>query len=1202
MDLTPQQEQAITTLDRNLIVVAGAGSGKTHVLVERYLYLLAANPNWPLNALVAITFTEAAAMEMRDRVRARLAAKLRDDPANAARWSYLLAQMDSARISTIHSLCSDILRANAAQAALDPAFAVLDAVEAALLLDACVDDVLQALSADDPHDLLLLFQVYNERDVRAVLTDAGMIGAALPQLPDDLYAAWEARYQEQIRAALQRLAQDDAFQDALHWQPLAGWPQGDKLYAMWQAVHDVQDDLLQTDDTQRALDAMQHLSATIKLNVGSAKNWGDKDELGASKAALRAIRDTCRDVLKASERDPGAELRAAEILPRWHKLIERVQYAYQQAKHDDSLLDFDDLEGHTAHLLATNADVASRYARNEFRHLLVDEFQDTNARQWQIIKALSGLHTQPARASQDKMQGTLFVVGDPKQSIYGFRGADVSVFGDVRREITSRAGVAVPLATSFRSHPGLINAFNALFGHILTRDEASPVAAYQVTLDAADEMDALRDDTPDLLPETAHIEVMLLDENSKTGVMRDGKAATINADERRQWEAAEIAERLQRMYQQGAQVHDKKQGCYRAFSYNDAAVLFRASTRIPAYEAVFKALDLPFVTIAGRGYYDRQEVWDVLNLLRALHNPTDNLSLAAALRSPMFGFSDDLLLALRLLKASDEDRDPLPLWDALAENQHEMLAERVGADDLGRVQFAYQTLQQLQRIAGRVTIAELLRQVYAYTGYPAILTGLSGGDRRRRNLEKLIDIADTSGRITLSAFSAYIDDLSEREVREGEALLEAEGAIKLMTVHASKGLEFPMVVLADASWERKNNESAAFLHDEGFGMACKLYDEASGEIVKPFMYTLLADLRAQREAAESKRLLYVAATRARDYLLLCGGAKADKNGLWASKGWLDQVLDALEVRDIDGDTLLDHYAEQARIRISLPKYDPALPQSLQSSEKPPDFSSTGDHAPYEPPLLAPVLQAASEQIGHLTATQLAELGRRRYEKQGPGVALQQAVLNNAPTRVRPIDQTRNPRITSRLVGEVVHEALRYWQLPHTVDNIRDVLQGYAWAHNITQQADQNEVVQQALGLLKRFQGSLLYNRISTARDKNLPVYTEMPFVYRTEKRILHGVIDTVFQDESGRWCIVDYKTGYIDTSEQHITEAAAQHARRYHLQVGAYAAALMQQLGGAVPDVTIHYIGYNQSVSIPADVWQAALDALESMIGDIVGG
>ncbi|MDQ7037550.1 MAG: 3'-5' exonuclease [Anaerolineae bacterium] len=570
----------------------------------------------------------------------------------------------------------------------------------------------------------------------------------------------------------------------------------------------------------------------------------------------------------------------------------------------------------------------------------------------------------------------LFVVGDQKQSIYGFRGADVSVFDEARDIIGTQLakGDEIPLSVSFRSHPGLIETFNRLFSQILTKNPASPVAKYEIGfVDATDAMTAFRQPLLDEVKEYYGSLELLLVQTEYTG--------GLSADLLRQWEAYEIAQRLKKLKTEESPIFDKADengDIYRAFDYGDAAILFQTTTHITIYEDVLKALNIPFVTVAGRGYYNRQEVWDMLNLLKALHSPTDNLSLAAALRSPMFGFSDEMLLALRRLRDESQDRRSIiPLWDALSVEDIPPL----DAAQLERIRFARDILHELRDLAGRVTISELLRRSLSKTGYLAALTGLPGGARLRRNVEKLIDIAEASGKITLGAFSHYLDDLTAQEVREGEAVLDASGAVRLMTVHASKGLEFPIVVLVDASRRLRDMDNDVLLYDRATRRyVCKIYDADERKHIGSYAYRYAKMLKNLREEAEHKRLLYVAATRARDCLIVAGSIRITQKG-WSVSGWLKQVLAALDLEESDNlhDGFTFDYSQHATIKLHLPQYDESLPQKLRQDDSIFDWKAPAKNVQAQkPPRLQPIVIEPERLLGHLAATQLASIGGFYY--------------------------------------------------------------------------------------------------------------------------------------------------------------------------------------------------------------------------------
>ncbi len=1159
MEMTPQQARAVSEHGRSLIVIAGAGSGKTRVLVERYLALLDRNPDWPLNALVAITFTRKAAQEMRDRVRQALEDRLRAAPDSGARalWAARLASMDSARIDTIHGLCAALLRANAAEAGLDPGFAVLDQTEAAVVLDDALDAALQTALDDPTSGAPLLFEQYDASSLRAALES--FIATDLPALPADPFAVWQALWEADTAAALDALCADPAFVEAANWSPPGGWPgPGDKLGAAWETAHASLDVLFGPYPLEARFQALSALGA-VNRSGGSKANWGGEDIVRESRAALAVLQTAGKAVPAAAEPPGPPDRQAAELLPLWYRLIAWAQDAYRAAKRRLRALDFNDLEQLTVDLLARQPDVAARYRAAEFRHLLVDEFQDTNAAQWAIISALANPDT----------PGSLFLVGDQKQSIYAFRGADVSVFHEARARLGPQAEIA--LARSFRTHQPLVTAFNALFARLLTRDPASPAYPYQTDLGAP--MDAARRDPPGAGP---FIEVLLVNQSAGSD--------KLNAPDARRWEAFELAQRIHALVRAGTPVYDQRSGQPRPLDYGDIALLFQALSSVTIYEEVFKAQGLPFLTISGRGYYNRQEVWDLLNLLRALYNPADDLALAGALRAPLFGLSDDALLTLRLL--TDADGAPLPLWSAL---EH---ADAAPPDERELVTFAAACLRELRALAGRVTISELLRAALDRTGFLAALTGLPDGARRRANVEKLVDKAESSGRITLGAFSQYIADLSAREAREGEALLETEGAVRLMTVHTSKGLEFPVVILADAGWQRGRAAKPLLTLDRESGLACRVYDGGSGDLADTFGCRRADHLQRLREDAERRRLLYVAATRAQDYLLVSGLVKDEK-----AAGWLAWLLDALDAGDelaragAAGITVARPWgAYRLRVASAPPAADlltGGAPARCAWDEAGVRAAAPLPGPAQAPPLLAAIPAAPAARARHLAVTHLMDLGGADYDE-GCRRRFRRSVLHDAPAHVQPVARRRSD---SRLIGEIVHEALRWWGPAHV--DLDRLLHDLAWENGVADEAERAPIVREAGRLLHNIQRSDIFAWLETAQK----TYSELPFIFSRGDRILHGVVDLLIQREDGSWAIVDYKTSYVTGMP------LRDHARRYHLQVGAYAEALATHLilngmlrPGGVPDVYIHYIRHGQTVPVAADEWRAALAALEQQI------
>lgn len=1155
MQPTKVQQYAIDTHDRNLIVMAGAGSGKTRVLVERYIQLLKRNPAWSLNALVAITFTQKAAQEMRDRVRAALQAEFMREPGNPV-WAQRIAAMDSARIDTIHALCASILRANAAAAKVDPGFAVLDETQAAVMLDDVIESVLRSLPGDES---AALFREYERDAVLRVLRAFAAREIAAP--PADLKEAWRSSWETNAQDALSRLLTAPECQPG--WQPAALLPSGaDKLMDVWLGGQAHLSALRGAGAVGERIESLHRLIAVIDLRGGAEKAWGGKDALKGAKDALKRLREASSAAALEIGMPPDApDERAARFIPLWHALIAQVCAAYRAAKADAGALDFDDLENETCRLLQ-DPRVAARYRGGEFRHVLVDEFQDTNAAQWQIVKALAD----PA------VPGCLFVVGDAKQSIYQFRGADVSVFEAVQGEITAAGGEKLDMTRSFRTHGALVDGFNALFDRLLVREDSSPARAYQIARGAP--MQAERADAPGDAPP---IEVLLFDRALEV----DGEK--LDSVERRAWEGRELARRIREIVTVECRpVYDKARRTIRPIQYGDVALLFQAMTHSTLYEEALKAEGLPYVSTAGRGYYDRQEVWDLLNLLKALYNPSDDLALASALRSPLFSLSDDALLALRFERG---DR----LWDALGDEAAALASEQA------LIRFAHDTLRDLRVLAGRVTIHELLIEALERTGYLAVLSGLPDGARRRGNVEKLLEKARTSGKITLGAFAVYVEDLSAREVREGEAMLDSTDAVRLMTVHKSKGLEFPLVVLVDASYEGgRRGGRDPLVYDAAAGWACTVYDDAEGKHVPSYAYRYAERLAAGREDAERRRLLYVAATRAQDYLLISGAASWDKkSSILKADGWLGWLIAALDMTDHprEAQTRRAYAWGSLSVRCCLElaaAFDVlSVPMDVLDAQPPLPVSADA------PPLIAPLTLDMGAAFRSLTATQIADMGsalhgtphdmRPRYRER-----LRRSVIGDAPARLERANVPKDA-ITFKKIGDIVHQAIRD-DLPDDRHALEDLLGCRAWEQGIVTDEACAEAVMRAYGLLQKVKGSDVFRWISEAKQ----VLREVPFIYHTERRAIHGQIDLLIQHPDERWAIIDYKTSRV--AGVTLTE----HARQYLPQVGVYAAAVSALLG-SVPLVYIHYIRHEKTVTVAEADWRAALARIEDDIGSLLG-
>jgi ATP-dependent helicase/nuclease subunit A len=904
MNWTKAQREAIETRGRRVLVSAGAGSGKTRVLVERFLKLLEENPDWQVSDIVAVTFTEKAAREMVSRIRREIRSRIEQntDAGERRRWREHRNALDSARIGTIHALCAAILRAHTAEAALDPEFEVLEEIEAAVLVDKAIEETLVEATRAQALELEI-FTFLTTHQIRSALRSllaqgesgrralAKLLAAQAHNL--DAYADQFALDEDLAQAKENSAGPSTALQNhtatiLAYWRETLATYRAEAAEALlerpqWQSEVETittlsaikSDDkreqcraqvveLLEVaafSDTPERLCALLEISACINLRGGSKKNWASEEEFEAIKDSLSNLRSMIRaEKLLALDLN-DADAQAAEVSAYLSRLYQSARARFQQLKTERAALDFNDLEEFTEQMLASHAEVRDWYAEGSgLRALMIDEFQDTSPIQKRILWMLA-----PQSAE-------FFIIGDAKQSIYRFRGADVTVFQDARLEVERQSGSVVEMDTCFRAHTRLIDFVNHIFPGIFTVE-----SRYDTPYERM-----IANRQPAREQASVEIHIIAQPKNERA----DQAAPVLEAKEHftvmqlRQIEAAVMARRINEIIRQGDLLICNESGEPRRADYGDFALLFQASTNFEIYEQALSDARIPYVTIAGRGFYARQEITDISNLLSFLASPNDNLSLASVLRSPLFALSDETLLRLRL--------EPIPsLWVALCD-------ETIGIskDQMEAVAFARETLKDLRRLVGRASAAQLLSLAIRETGYLATLMALPNGERRVANVGKLLEQTHGLSTMTLAEVVERLRDLRFREIREGEATIEESGAVRLMTVHKSKGLEFPIVWIVDATYGGNSGKSIIATHpDLGLAVDVRANEfDARDETPRPASFDLLKVIEAQMDKAEKKRLLYVAATRARDHLIISGSLGRAK---LTGEHWLGRISKAI---------------------------------------------------------------------------------------------------------------------------------------------------------------------------------------------------------------------------------------------------------------------------------------------------------------------
>jgi len=1038
MGLTERQARAALDHTKSKCVTAGAGTGKTHVLVQKYISLLEGGVS--VGSILALTFTEKAAGEMKVRVRRALAEK------EGERWDAIRDEFLWAKVSTFHAFCASVLREFPVEADVGPGFAVLNEREAARLREEAAEGlihgeppeedraaVIGALRAVGAYELKnYLERLYARRDV------AEPFFAALANDEEAVIGAWQAAVEQRKEAAaaaiLARAGPSiETLRDLAARYPGNRDPGEEYLRAVESCL---------TGENVVAALAGVHKGGGFRANMGQKKNWAGND-LERLRAAYRVLDGCFKDQAWALSPavDPDDPFTRATLafLRDLGAVYRAFIRAVEAQKRRQNALDFDDLVNRTRRLFCDHEEVAAHF-RDRFRFVLVDEFQDTDPVQIAVIHAILG-----------REPGNLFIVGDPKQSIYLFREADVTQFSHARDLIEQDlGGEAVPLDVNFRSTPEIVEFTNAVFGALMVECSEPWEFPYE----------PLRANRSE---DTGSVEVLL---SPKVKDRQAGRRAE-----------ADLVARKIRALVEGGEKPVRRDGEVRPAGYGDVAILLERRTNLAYYEWALERYGVPYRVHAGLGFYGRQEVYDLYNILRFLVNDHDDVALYGVLRSPYFGFSDARLFAIARAGAT--------------------LFDRLRADGGPDAAAAVRLLSSWLSYARRLPPARLIRRIVDESGIFVVFGGMAGGEQAAANVEKVIAVARDAAFPTLAGFVEELGRCIDDGEREGDAHLDIENAdaVAIMTIHAAKGLEFPVVVVPDLA-ETPRAGGATIMVGDGLLLGVKIPNPA-GDYEReetPVLQVLKAEYR-QKEEAEQKRLFYVAVTRARDHLVLCG-VRPDEvpEALRAAKtrmDWLAHCLGLSEEVCARGETVL------GALRIPLTLDPAAIPVDVEEAAPvcipPPDDDAVAEMS--APPLPAGEeehVYSASELEEYLRCP--AEYGRR----------------------------SRLPRIAAggdpATRGLVVHEVFR-GRDPAAVLRRYGMDAGRAAEYR---------------GLYERFRASPLMQGIT--RD-----HCEVPFLARVHGVPFKGVIDRLVQRPDGAWILVDYKTGTPGGVEDYALQMTVYH-------------------------------------------------------------
>lgn len=1048
---TPEQAAAIAARAAETLVEAGAGTGKTRVMVDRYCRLVC-EEGVPTEAILAFTFTEKAAAELRQRIAAQLGERAE---AGSGLAREALAGFGGAWVTTIHGFCNRLLAAHPVAAGIDPGYRVLDAHEAKRAAREAFERALEEFLARGGEDREETLAAFGVEGLRAIVSGAHeelrSRGQAEPRLPRPeptdpapalcraLTAAREAleelRPTNGNRALLERAVATLA----------SGAPDLDRLVA------------LRTDSTAKALAVYREAIETAVARVAEA------DEGGVAYGHMA-------------------------------ELLELFSAHFAAAKERRAGVDFEDLQALAARLLE-RTEVGERY-RRRFRHLMVDEFQDTNRLQLSLIEALRGPEAQ------------LMMVGDEFQSIYGFRHADLDLFRERRRLVADSAdGEVLELSGNFRSRPPLIAAVNAMAGALFgpsfrpLRVGAAPACptppwgepGVELLLTARDGWD---DEGIDLEPPP--------DATSPPSCVA---------------EARFVAERLRALADAGAPA-------------GGMVVLLRAFTHLDAHEDALERAGLrPFV-VGGRGYWSQQQTADVCALLATLANPLDDAALLSSLASPACGVAPDTLWLLRAAAGSRE-----PIWSALraaAGNGDASLADAGRLEQIPEVERELlrrfvETLEGLRAYGTRLPLAATVEAVVAETGYDLAVLLKPQGEARFANVRKLIRLAAEYEAHEGRDLRGLLDFLAARAEADGDAqaatAAEGHDGVRIMTVHNAKGLEFDIVAVPDLArgMLAGSRSPVLALGRGGDGDRVGLHLRRLGASPIPlYSYPELTEEAKARDAEEGLRLFYVAATRAREHLILSGVARPEPTAeTRLSTPVIERLIDAFSIpRDRDSAIAVPAPAprpgldaelggSEIAVRVNLPS--PARARELRASRRRADAPPEPGRGPA--PLVA-------RRPGPATGMPLSYTAIDAYEKCGYRFQLERVLRLGAREEGAEgghhVPSTREERSA---YGSAVHALLEWSHAHDWAEPPSELARRHALAAGLS--LDGEGTIESLLASVRRWLGSELL------RERVMPgtaTRAEVPILLWVGGAVLRGSIDLLVERDGAPPLVVDYKT------------------------------------------------------------------------------
>ncbi|MGM8366095.1 helicase-exonuclease AddAB subunit AddA [Virgibacillus sp. W0181] len=1238
---TKEQEEAIYTEGSDILVAAAAGSGKTAVLVERIIRKLVSKQNpIDIDELLVVTFTNAAAQEMRNRVGSALEEALAADPASN-HLKKQLSLLQSASISTLHSFCMDIVRQYAYLIDIDPVFRIANDMEAELMKQDIIAQLFEEKYGASGEEQDSFFQVVDR--FSSDRSDAAVESLILQLYTFSIQNPWPERWLESLSEVY--YVEENWRESQLTWLSIIKKEAQIQFNAMMQEIERALKLTQESDGPYQYAEALEADSLHLQQASAYLDSWEDlqaymttaefkqlsrkKVECNEEKKEkVKVLRDRYRKRWnnlknKLFSRDLESHLQDmrehAPVIKTLTELVKQFKERFTEQKKKQAIVDFSDLEHYCLQLLTDPSSTVDNivpssvawHLKNRYRELLVDEYQDTNLVQETILTLIS-----------DQVgAGNMFMVGDVKQSIYRFRHAEPTLFIEKYKRFrkSPETGIRIDLARNFRSREHVLTGANYIFRQIL--DEAVGEIQYdkQAELIYSNKMyDPFQMDRPEP-------ELLIIDREAN-----EEKESDSNVDEAENFQDLEKAQLEARLYAKKVkewtgnksnaplQIVNKATESQRDLQYRDIVILLRSMTWAPTIVDELKKQGIPVYAELATGYFEAIEIKIMLSFLKIIDNPRQDIPMVSVLRSPIIGLNEDELASIRLADRSSSYFDALEQYNKQNTDSISVKIDRF-----------LEQLTAFRSAARQGALSELIWQIYRTTGFYDFVGGMPGGRQRQANLRALYDRARGYEKTSLRGlfrFLRFVERMEERgdDLGSARALSEQEDVVRIMTVHKSKGLEFPVVILGGMDREFNMQDlKQSYLLDKDYGFASKYIDPVK-RITYPTLYYHAMQMEKRRQLlAEEMRVLYVALTRAKEKMVMVGNVASieKKQEKWIemidhsdwvlpahfradAKTYLDWVGPALvrheqnevlrEDENIPSHVLADIKVDPSRWNVSIIHgSELANPESTQTEANtmlketvmqwtPLQLQDeslkrrVNDRLSYEYPFKEATASRAKQTV--------TELKRQREIKDAYS-SDQLITTFQTPIMNRPQFMQKEKSLSSVEKGTAMHTVMQNlpFNRPLTNEEIEGFVQSYVEREILTEE----EAKSIQIAAIERF----FTTDIAEQMMKTPDFMKEVPFSYTLnasdiyaswtneadEPVLIQGVIDCLIPVD-GKWVILDYKT---DAIQNEVTQEVKQQLiKKYAVQMDLYKQAVESILREPVKDVYLYFFAKDLLINV----------------------